>query len=194
MPPPSSSSAHSRMTIGLCVRWWRVADTARITAALAEEAWSIVLRPHRMPAFDAFTALAVLGASGVDLPFIVVSGESGEETAVVAIRAGAADFVSLDHVDCLGVMVARYLRHKRAARRMRAQADAAARESRERYQTSIETLRPLRDQPGRIVDFVYEYENGAACVANNVAREDLVGMRVLDRISRSTASTTRRAT
>jgi hypothetical protein len=91
--------------------------------------------------------------------------------------------------------------HKRAARRMRAQADAAARESRERFQRSTQTrsdplvsLRPLRDQAGRIVDFVYEYANGAVCVANIVAREDLVGMRVLDRVSRSTASTTRRAT
>jgi hypothetical protein len=143
----------------------------------------------------------VLGVRGVDVPLIVVSGESGEETAVAALRAGAADFVSRDHVDCLGVVVARCLRHQRAARRTRAQADAAARESRERFQTSIETLidpfaslRPLRDQAGRIVDFVYESANGAACVANILAGEDLVGMRVLDRVSRSTASTTRRAT
>jgi DNA-binding NtrC family response regulator len=173
-----------------------------MTAALAEEAWDIVLCAHRMPALDAFTTLAVLGASGVDVPLIVDSGESGEETAVAAIRPGAADFVSLDHVDCLRVVVARCLRHQRAARRTREQADAAARESRERFQTSIETLsdplvslRPLRDQAGRIVDFVYEYANGAACVANILAREDLVGMRVLDGgLSRSTTSTTRRAT
>jgi DNA-binding NtrC family response regulator len=66
-----------------------------------------------MRAFDAFTTLAVPGASGVDVPRIVVSGESGEETAVAAVHAGAADFVSRDHVDCLGVMVARWLRHQR---------------------------------------------------------------------------------
>lgn len=116
-----------------------------MTVALAEKAWNIVLcahrvSAHRVPALDALTALAVLDASGADVPLIVVSGESGEETAVAAIRAAAADFVSLDHVDWLGVIVARYLRHQRAARRTRAQADAAARESRERFQTSIETL------------------------------------------------------
>jgi DNA-binding NarL/FixJ family response regulator len=172
-----------------------------MTAALAEEAWDIVLCAHRMPAFDAFTTLAVLGASGVDVPLIVVSGESGAETAAAAIYAGAADFVSRDHVDCLGVVVARCLRRQRAARRTRAQADAEARERRQRFQASIDTLidpfvslRPLRDQAGRIVDFVYEYANGAACVANILAGEDLVGMRLLDRVSRSTASTTRRAT
>lgn len=135
------------------------------------------------------------------MPLMVVPGESGEETAVAAIHAGAADFVSRDHVDCLGVVVAGCHRHQRAARRTRAQADAADRESRERFQASIETLsdplvsvRPLRDQAGRIVDFVYEYANGAACVANILAGEDLVGMRVLVRVSRSTVSTTRRAT
>jgi hypothetical protein len=75
---------------------------------------------------------------------------------------------------------------------MRAQADAAARESRERFQASIETLSdpfvsvgPLRDQAGRILDFVYEYANGAACLTNILAREDPVGMSVLDRVSRS---------
>jgi hypothetical protein len=76
------------------------------------------------------------------------------------------------------------------ARRTPARADAAACESRERFQASIETVsgpfvsvRPLRDQACRIGDFVYEYANGAACVANSLAREDLVGMRVLDRVS-----------
>ena len=102
------------------------------------------------------------------MPLIVVSGESGEGTAVAAIHAGAADFVSRDHVDCLGVVVARCPRHPRAARRTRAQPDAA-RASRERFRTSIETrtdpfasLRPLRDHAGRIVNFVYENANGAA--------------------------------
>jgi FixJ family two-component response regulator len=41
----------------------------------------------------------VLGASGVQVPLIVVSGESGKETPIAAIHAGAADFVSRDHVD-----------------------------------------------------------------------------------------------
>jgi hypothetical protein len=42
-----------------------------------------------------------------------------------------------------------------------------------------------------IVEFVDEYANGAACVANILAGEDLVAMRVLGRVSKSTASTTR---
>jgi PAS domain S-box-containing protein len=56
------------------------------------------------------------------------------------------------------------------------------------FQTSIETLidplvllRPVRDEAGEIVDFVYEYANDAACDANVLAREELRGMRMLER-------------
>jgi PAS domain S-box-containing protein len=58
------------------------------------------------------------------------------------------------------------------------------------FHTSIETLidpfvllRPVRDQAGAIVDFVYEYANDAACETNVLAREELVGMRVLERVT-----------
>ena len=58
------------------------------------------------------------------------------------------------------------------------------------FHTSIETLidpfvllRPLCDPAGRIVDFVYEYANDAACESNVLAREELVGMRVLERVT-----------
>jgi DNA-binding NtrC family response regulator len=140
MPLTNSSWAHARMTSACGALAAGGGFAAGMTAALAEEAWDIVLCAHRMPAFDAFTTLAVLGASGLEVPLIFVSGERGEETAVAAIHAGAADSSSRDHVDCLGVVVARCLRHQRPARRTGAQADAAARESRERSQVSIGTL------------------------------------------------------
>jgi PAS domain S-box-containing protein len=56
------------------------------------------------------------------------------------------------------------------------------------FHTSIETmidpfvlLRPVRHESGEIVDFFYEYANDAACEANVLAREELLGMRMLDR-------------
>ena len=41
-------------------------------------------------------------------------------------------------------------------------------------------LKPVRDG-AQIVDFFYEYANDAACEANVLAREELVGMRMLER-------------
>jgi PAS domain S-box-containing protein len=60
----------------------------------------------------------------------------------------------------------------------------------ERFHASIETLidpfvllTPLRDEAGGIVDFVYEYANEAACETNVLGREELVGMRMLGRVT-----------
>ena len=44
-------------------------------------------------------------------------------------------------------------------------------------------LRPVRDPGGVIVDFVYEYANRAACDANVLAREELVGTFMLQRLT-----------
>jgi PAS domain S-box-containing protein len=63
-------------------------------------------------------------------------------------------------------------------------------ECRKRFHASIETLidpfvllTPLHDDAGGIVDFVYAYANEAACVANVLGREELVGLRVLERVT-----------
>jgi hypothetical protein len=76
-------------------------------------------------------------------------------------------------------VVAPCLCHQHAARQTRAHADAAARESREGFQTSIETLSDplvslgqLGDHADCIVELVSEYANGAACVANILEGQD----------------------
>jgi signal transduction histidine kinase/putative methionine-R-sulfoxide reductase with GAF domain len=66
-------------------------------------------------------------------------------------------------------------------------AEAALTASETRFRATAETLidpfvilRAVRDDAGQIVDFVYEFANEAACLANRVAREELVGRRILD--------------
>ena len=61
--------------------------------ALAEENWDVVLSDFSLPRFDAPAALAILQASGHDIPFIIISGTIGEETAVRSLQAGAHDFM-----------------------------------------------------------------------------------------------------
>ena len=55
------------------------------------------------------------------------------------------------------------------------------------FNTSLETmldpfviLIPVFDVDGTVVDFTYEYANSAACVENRIAREDLIGCRLLE--------------
>jgi signal transduction histidine kinase len=81
--------------------------------------WDLVISDWSMPEFDALEALAILKNSKLDLPFLIVSGTVGEETAVRALREGARDFLLVGRLTRLGVVVDRELREA-AARRERA--------------------------------------------------------------------------
>ncbi len=77
---------------GLEVRSLRVDSEAAFLAAL-EQDWDVVLSDFNLPGFSGLVALDLLKASGRDIPFILVSGEIGEDTAVEAMRNGASDYL-----------------------------------------------------------------------------------------------------
>lgn len=79
-------------------------------AALSEREWDIILSDYTMPRFKAPDALSLLRETGKDIPFIVVSGSIGEETAVEIMKAGAADYVMKERIRRLGPAVAREVR------------------------------------------------------------------------------------
>jgi signal transduction histidine kinase len=107
----------------------RVQTAADMRAALARQGWDIVLSDYDMPAFSAFAALAVLNDSGQDIPFIIVSGTIGEETAVEAMRSGAQDYMIKGNVARLLPAIDREVRE---AERRRARVAERARSDLER--------------------------------------------------------------
>jgi PAS domain S-box-containing protein len=112
---------------------YAVADTAaEMKAALAEQAFDIVISDHDLPQFDAPGALAALKESGLDIPFILVSGTIGEEAAVALMKAGAHDYV-LKHRLSLLVPAVEHTLQDAEDRRGRKQAEEALRESEEKY-------------------------------------------------------------
>jgi DNA-binding NtrC family response regulator len=69
-------------------------ETAReMQAALAGEEWDVIISDFVMPRFSGLAALEVLRQSGLDIPFIIVSGNIGEDIAVGAMKAGAHDYI-----------------------------------------------------------------------------------------------------
>ena len=72
----------------------RVETAETMTAALKKQAWDIVLSDHNMPRFNSLDAMATLKKHEPNVPFIIVSGAIGEETTVIAVKGGAADYVS----------------------------------------------------------------------------------------------------
>jgi signal transduction histidine kinase len=77
---------------GRAVQTLRVETESGFRAAL-EEDWDAILSDYNLPGFSGLAALEILKASGRLLPFIIVSGEIGEETAVQAMRNGANDYL-----------------------------------------------------------------------------------------------------
>src|SRR5215471_14750139 len=76
---------------GLQVKCERVDTADSMKSALESKDWDFILSDHRLPGFDALEALALYKGKGLDIPFIIVSGQIGEELAVKLVKAGAHD-------------------------------------------------------------------------------------------------------
>ena len=98
----------------------RVETAAAMREAFIAQPWDIVFSDHQMPEFDAAQALQVLQESGLDLPFIIVSGGIGEETAVALMKAGAHDFLMKGQLGRLVPVTERELREARNRAEQRA--------------------------------------------------------------------------
>ena len=71
----------------------RVDSAIAMEEALKRQDWEIVISDYVMPKFSGLGALRLLREFNSDLPFIIVSGNIGEDIAVDAMRAGAQDYI-----------------------------------------------------------------------------------------------------
>jgi PAS domain S-box-containing protein len=114
------------------VEFERVDQAGAMREALEGKAWDVVLSDWSMPKFTALAALRILKEKQLDLPFIIVSGTIGEESAVEAMRAGAHDYVLKDKLARLVPAIERELREC-AGRRGSQRTEAALRTSEARF-------------------------------------------------------------
>ncbi|EKQ50373.1 MULTISPECIES: hybrid sensor histidine kinase/response regulator [unclassified Clostridium] len=95
---------------GFNVEYKQVESANELRSALSDSCcWDIILSDHVMPNFSSVEALQILNETGLDIPFIIVSGEIGEEVAVEAMRAGCRDYIMKDKLARLGPVVKREL-------------------------------------------------------------------------------------
>ncbi|PSB11405.1 GGDEF domain-containing response regulator [Pleurocapsa sp. CCALA 161] len=88
----------------------RVDTKTDLEIALSTQPWDIVLADYSMPQFSAIAALEILKERGLDLPFVIISGKIGEDTAVAAMKAGAHDYLIKGQLSRLLPAVERELR------------------------------------------------------------------------------------
>ena len=124
---------------GYDIAFERVETAEAMTAALEKQAWDIIIADYHLPHFSAPEALTLLQQSNLDLPFIVVSGTIGEETAVATMRDGAHDYLMKGNLKRLVPAIEREL-HEAEVRRKRQRAEEALRESEKKYRELTDFL------------------------------------------------------
>jgi signal transduction histidine kinase len=131
---------------GAEVQAHRVDTEPAFRAALGAH-WDVIISDYNVPGFSGLHALDILRESGLRVPFILVSGEIGEDVAVAAMRNGAADYLLKSNLARLGP-AAEHAIDAYQTLRAREKADRALAASRQRLselaqhlQTSVEMER-----------------------------------------------------
>ncbi len=112
---------------GYQIEYTRVETAEALKRNLAERQWDVVLCDYSLPHLDAPHALEIVKGTGLDLPFIIVSGTIGEDSAVTALKAGAHDFIIKGKYARLGPALEREMREAQI-RQERKRAEEALRE------------------------------------------------------------------
>jgi hypothetical protein len=112
-------------------------DTERDYTAALDPSLDIILADFNIRGFHAPDALAILRERNLDVPFIVVSGSIGEETAVAMLTAGASDYLLKDRLTRLGQAVQRAMEERRL-RQAKREADEALILAEEQMRVAVE--------------------------------------------------------
>lgn len=70
-----------------------VDNAAALQAALQKHTWDIIFSDHDMPGFDSLGALQALKSSGLNIPFVIVSGGISDAVAAQVLQAGARAYI-----------------------------------------------------------------------------------------------------
>jgi PAS domain S-box-containing protein len=139
-----------------------------MNSALENQEWDIVISDYVLPKFSGLGALDVLRKNGQDLPFIIVSGNIGEDIAVEAMKAGAHDYIIKGNLKRLNPAIERELREAEARRKHR-----RSEEELSRLAAAVECA------PDAVViadtDWIVRYVNPAFKEITGYSPEEIIG-------------------
>jgi PAS domain S-box-containing protein len=150
----------------------RVETADAMRDALHRQPWDLILCDYKLPRFDGLKAVALYKETGIDIPFIIVSGTIGEETAVAAMKGGAHDYIMKDKLARLVPAIERE-RRETLVRHERKLAEQKILQARQDWEDIFQAI----GQPAVILDPLYGViaANKAVEVASGMSREALLG-------------------
>jgi two-component system cell cycle sensor histidine kinase/response regulator CckA len=153
---------------------WELVETAADFQAKLNPGLELILSDFQLPQFNGLEALDILAKSGLDIPFILISGTIGEDLAVKAIQAGASDYLLKDRMTRLGFAVENSLVNARL-RLEQKQAFAALQLFRSLFDNSTDSLEVIDAATGRFLDI-----NQRGHVDLGYTREEFLGLTLFD--------------
>lgn len=152
----------------------RVETESEMRAALSGREWDLILSDYNMPHFSTSEALSIAKESGIDVPFIIVSGAIGEENAVLLMKEGAHDYVMKDRLGRLAPVISRELQEAEE-RKSRRKAEDLHRKADFIINTSKDMMALINR------DYVYETVNRSFCKAFQKDNpKEMIGLSVQD--------------
>jgi len=153
----------------------RVDTPESMKAALRQQEWDVILCDCSMPHFSSDEALALLKETGLDVPFIIISGTMSEEVAVSVMLAGAQDYMTKSNLARLRPVIDRELegtRIHKARRRAEDALQASETELRALFAAMTDVILVF-DRQGRCLrvaptDPAYMYKPSAELVGKSV--------------------------
>ncbi len=127
---------------------------------LRTQAYDVILADYQFAGWTGMDALQLVRQQRKHIPFILVSGALGEEKAVECIKDGVDDYILKDRLVRLPVAIGRALEEK-YLREEREHADAALRESEDKFRTLAET----------VASAIIIYKGTECCYANRAAEK-----------------------
>jgi signal transduction histidine kinase len=122
----------------------RVDTHKEFVAALKNYEADVILSDHFLPQFNSSEALAVYRKSGLQIPFILVTGAISEEFAVDTLKQGADDYVLKSNLTRLPSAIINAVKQR--------EAEAAKRRANEALRTQYEELIKINNE---LDTFVY---------------------------------------
>ncbi len=116
-----------------------VKERRETLAALDEEEWGLIITDFSLPDMTAMELLDWMREQRLDVPVIVISTAIGEELAVMAMHAGAHDFITKESLARLNPAIERELQEV-AIHRQRWLAEAALQESERNFRQLTEAI------------------------------------------------------
>ncbi|GGK87417.1 hybrid sensor histidine kinase/response regulator [Deinococcus radiotolerans] len=126
----------------------RVEDEAGFLAALTDFRPHLILSDFALPSYDGLSAYRAAHQRLPTVPFIIVTGAMGEETAVDTLREGVTDYILKQRLERLPSSIRRAM-NEVDARIQRDRAEREVRELNDRLKARLEEVERLRNTAER---------------------------------------------